>query len=156
MLNIPKSFVADSRSFRPCIRDPGWKKSDPGSGINIPGPQHCSEHCPSLSFAYGFPTWTFLYASPLLRLLFCPSHPTLLVSLHLGVCIGACPGFTPDSNHYCPIGGWGSRPEGLNTVVKWEHQVRGRGAPRYVFGSKDWMWTCFYVLNRQHLGLGIL
>jgi hypothetical protein len=22
------------------IRDPGWKKSDPGSGINIPVPQH--------------------------------------------------------------------------------------------------------------------
>jgi hypothetical protein len=22
------------------IRDPGWKKSDPGSGINIPDPQH--------------------------------------------------------------------------------------------------------------------
>ncbi len=28
------------------IRDPGWKKSDPGSGINIPDPQHwiCSLH----------------------------------------------------------------------------------------------------------------
>ena len=26
--------------------DPGWKKSDPGSGINIPDPQHwfCSSH----------------------------------------------------------------------------------------------------------------
>jgi hypothetical protein len=23
------------------IWDPGWKKSDPGSGINIPDPQHC-------------------------------------------------------------------------------------------------------------------
>jgi hypothetical protein len=23
------------------IRDPGWKKVDPGSGINIPDPQHC-------------------------------------------------------------------------------------------------------------------
>ncbi len=22
--------------------DPGWKSSDPGSGINIPDPQHCS------------------------------------------------------------------------------------------------------------------
>jgi len=22
-------------------RDPGWKNSDPGSGINIPDPQHC-------------------------------------------------------------------------------------------------------------------
>jgi hypothetical protein len=21
--------------------DPGWKNSDPGSGINIPDPQHC-------------------------------------------------------------------------------------------------------------------
>jgi hypothetical protein len=24
------------------IRDPEWKKSDPGSGINIPDPQQCT------------------------------------------------------------------------------------------------------------------
>jgi hypothetical protein len=24
------------------IGDPGWKNLDPGSGINIPDPQHCS------------------------------------------------------------------------------------------------------------------
>jgi hypothetical protein len=23
--------------------DPGWKNSDPGSGINIPDPQHCQQ-----------------------------------------------------------------------------------------------------------------
>ncbi len=25
----------------PWIRDPGWKKLNPGSGIYIPDPQHC-------------------------------------------------------------------------------------------------------------------
>ncbi len=31
----------DPGSCQPCIRDPGWKRSDPGYGINIPDPQHC-------------------------------------------------------------------------------------------------------------------
>jgi hypothetical protein len=26
------------------IQDPGWKKFDPESGINIPDPQHCIPH----------------------------------------------------------------------------------------------------------------
>jgi len=34
------------------IRDPGWKKSDPGSGINIPDPQHWNKGYNS--FPYNF------------------------------------------------------------------------------------------------------
>jgi hypothetical protein len=38
-----KFFVADPYpgSFRPWIRNPGWKNSDSGSVINILDPQHC-------------------------------------------------------------------------------------------------------------------
>jgi hypothetical protein len=39
---ILKYFYAgpNPRIFCLLIRDPGWKNSDPGSGINIPDPQH--------------------------------------------------------------------------------------------------------------------
>jgi hypothetical protein len=33
--------------------DPGWKNSDPGSGINIPDPQHCF-----LPFSF---SWVFIF-----------------------------------------------------------------------------------------------
>jgi hypothetical protein len=32
--------ILDPGSFRPWIQDPGWKISDPGSGINITDPLH--------------------------------------------------------------------------------------------------------------------
>jgi hypothetical protein len=35
----------DPDSFLPWIRDPGWKNSDPGSGINIPDQQHRFFYC---------------------------------------------------------------------------------------------------------------
>ena len=48
-LKILKFFDADPGSGMETvrIRDPGWKKSDPESGINIPDPQHwlCSSQC---------------------------------------------------------------------------------------------------------------
>jgi hypothetical protein len=41
MTTSPLSFVA---VFGSGFRDPGWvKNQDPGSGINIPDPQHWSE-----------------------------------------------------------------------------------------------------------------
>jgi hypothetical protein len=33
--------IRDPESFRPWIREQGWKNLDPRSGINIPDPQHC-------------------------------------------------------------------------------------------------------------------
>ncbi len=41
-VKIVKLFDTDLGSGREkiLIRDPGWKISDPGSGINIPDPQH--------------------------------------------------------------------------------------------------------------------
>ncbi len=33
--------IRDPKSFWPWIQDPGWKNSDPESGINIPDQQHC-------------------------------------------------------------------------------------------------------------------
>jgi hypothetical protein len=43
-VKILKFFDADPRSGMETIRilDPEWKKSDPGSGINIRDPQHWS------------------------------------------------------------------------------------------------------------------
>jgi hypothetical protein len=35
--------IRDPESFCPWIRDPGRKKSDPGSGINIPDAPHFIE-----------------------------------------------------------------------------------------------------------------
>jgi hypothetical protein len=42
-LKYLKFFDADPGSWmeKIIIRDPGWKNSDPGSGINILDPQHC-------------------------------------------------------------------------------------------------------------------
>ncbi len=40
-LKLLKLFDADPGSCQPWIRDPEWKKSDPGSWINILDPQHC-------------------------------------------------------------------------------------------------------------------
>jgi hypothetical protein len=42
-LKILKFFGADSDPGIFLTLDPGWKNSDPGSGINIPDPQHCQE-----------------------------------------------------------------------------------------------------------------
>jgi hypothetical protein len=41
-VKILKFFDVDqgSRMEKIRIRDPGWKNSDPGSGIKIPDPQH--------------------------------------------------------------------------------------------------------------------
>jgi hypothetical protein len=54
------------------IRDPGWrqfgsgirdgKKSDPGSGINIPDPQHCLNLCILLCFLKVFKLNTIFYS----------------------------------------------------------------------------------------------
>jgi hypothetical protein len=38
---ILKFFDADPGSRIFLTRDPEWKNSDPGYGINIPDPQHC-------------------------------------------------------------------------------------------------------------------
>jgi hypothetical protein len=50
-VKILKYFDADpgSRIRDGDSSDPGWKKSDPGSGINIPDPQHCKKHVSELS-----------------------------------------------------------------------------------------------------------
>jgi hypothetical protein len=37
LMRIP---IRDPEFFLPWIRDPSWKNSDPGSGINIPDPQY--------------------------------------------------------------------------------------------------------------------
>jgi hypothetical protein len=44
-LKILKFFDAylDPRSFGPWIRDPGWKNTDPGSGMNVLDPQQNQE-----------------------------------------------------------------------------------------------------------------
>ncbi len=43
------------------IRDPGWKNSDPGSGINIPDPQHCLfDLCNPVWYSHSVPKSIFL------------------------------------------------------------------------------------------------
>jgi hypothetical protein len=159
--HIPKFFVADPGFgiFSTLYLGSGMENF--GSfWINIPGPQHCSEHWPCLPFSMVF-----------LRELFCTRRLTycyffalrtpLCWYLFIWVCVSErARVLHPSLTTIVPLGGGGvGGREGAGqsgSIVKWEHQVRGRGAPIYVFGSKDWMWTCFYVLNRQPLGLGIL
>jgi hypothetical protein len=45
--------IRDPGSCQPWIRDPGWKNSDPESGINIPDPQHCGKEIEKLNALNG-------------------------------------------------------------------------------------------------------
>jgi hypothetical protein len=49
--------IQDPGSCQLGIRDPRWKKSDPGSRINISDPQHCILYIVQISFKTRSKQW---------------------------------------------------------------------------------------------------